>query len=131
MTPIVIPDDPLPPPVVGGETKRKFTCTPGKDGSRLLTLDSYVVSFTNSVGGGGGGGKADDAAPMSGKEAAQRIAAQGGFQSAKTMVVPANKAERVKDKTAKKPVGIMLDETQTRIAKLDINKPLLIVAGAG
>ncbi|KAJ2401618.1 hypothetical protein GGI23_001273 [Coemansia sp. RSA 2559] len=47
------------------------------------------------------------------------------------MVVPANKAERVKDKTAKKPVGIMLDETQARIAKLDINKPLLIVAGAG
>ncbi|KAJ2657625.1 hypothetical protein IWW48_004431 [Coemansia sp. RSA 1200] len=128
----------------------KFTCVSGKDGNRLLTLDNYVVSFTNLVGLGssnGGGG----AGVMSGQDAAKQIAAKGGFQSAKSMVTMAKKKEESKDEKprvnvemvidvetdksdgngSQQPPCIRLDETQERISKLDIHKPLLIVAGAG
>ncbi|KAJ1769851.1 hypothetical protein IW140_005306 [Coemansia sp. RSA 1813] len=121
--PTVIPDD---PPAM---TQTKFMCTLGKNGSRLLTLDNYVVSFTNSVGGG-----ADDA-PMDRVEAAKEITAQGGFRSARSMVAakkPKKEAPmNVVSKSSDKSETIVLDEAQERISKLDINKPLLIVAGAG
>ncbi|KAJ2611750.1 hypothetical protein GGH99_000753 [Coemansia sp. RSA 1285] len=142
-----------PPPVMTTSKRTKFTCVSGKDGNRLLTLGSYVVSFTNLVGlangssGGGGGG----AGVMSGQDAAKQIAAKGGFQSAKSMVIIAKKKKDSKDNTTRASVGmvidvesdksddkksqqsssILLDKTQKRISKLDIHKPLLIVAGAG
>ncbi|KAJ2773116.1 hypothetical protein IWQ57_001451 [Coemansia nantahalensis] len=94
-----------------------YTCETVQDGSRLLKLGEYSVSFTNAHG------------------AEQKAA---GFQPARAMVKTVVKAE-VKAEAKAEPVeevkpeapAMMLDETQERISKMGIEKPLLIVAGAG
>ncbi|KAJ2700639.1 hypothetical protein H4R19_005458, partial [Coemansia spiralis] len=96
-----------------------YTCETAQDGSKRLTLGEYSVSFTNMHG------EAQSAA---------------GFQSARAMVKPEPKAavkaepkvEAEAEAKAEPAAGKMnLDETQERISKMDIEKPLLIVAGAG
>ncbi|KAJ2673592.1 hypothetical protein GGI25_004647 [Coemansia spiralis] len=116
----------------------KFKCTDGVDGNRLLTFDDYVVSFTNSF--------IDEE-----ESNLVKAATAGGFKSARSMISSAksskgrNKAQPATDDRpehkdsamaesevdAAKASAIVLDEAQERISKLDIEKPLLIVAGAG
>ncbi|KAJ2754583.1 hypothetical protein GGI19_002298 [Coemansia pectinata] len=96
--------------------------------SRTLTIDDYVVSYTNSLA------------------RSEPIGASSGFQSARSLTtkpVVKNEVITIEDtdkeaaagsKSEKKPEianGIRLDPTQDYISKLDIDKPLLIVAGAG
>ncbi|KAJ2059027.1 hypothetical protein GGI17_004667 [Coemansia sp. S146] len=96
--------------------------------SRTLTIDDYVVSYTNSLA------------------RSEPIGAPSGFQSARSLttkpivkkeviaIEDTDEEEAVGSKSEKKPEiaeGIRLDPTQDYISKLDIDKPLLIVAGAG
>ncbi|KAJ2258281.1 hypothetical protein GGI13_000646 [Coemansia sp. RSA 455] len=100
--------------------------------SRTLTVDDYVVSYTNS---------------LARSEPIIRAPASSGFQSASTLLMtkPIVKNEVITiDDTDEEAVdskaaaaesavaeSIRLDATQDYISKLDIDKPLLIVAGAG
>ncbi|KAJ1817614.1 hypothetical protein LPJ60_004747, partial [Coemansia sp. RSA 2675] len=85
----------------------------GKAESRTLTIDDYVVSYTNSLA---------------------RSTPSTGFQSAGTLVK--NEVITIDDtdddeKPTEISEGMRLDTTQDYISKLDIDRPLLIVAGAG
>ncbi|KAJ2833396.1 hypothetical protein GGI24_000865 [Coemansia furcata] len=95
--------------------------------SRTLTIDDYVVSYTNSLA---------RSEPIG--------APSSGFQSARTLTTrPIVKNEvitidttddetpGVQPKETEISEGIRLDSTQDYISKLDIDRPLLIVAGAG
>ncbi|KAJ1895501.1 hypothetical protein LPJ66_004562 [Kickxella alabastrina] len=94
-------------------------------GPRILRLDDYVVSFTNSMVDDKHEGESNSAAKL------------GGFQSARSMIKTEGKAEPKKIRKQNKEKGeegafaMRLDEAQEQITKMDINKPLLIVAGAG
>ncbi|KAJ2008323.1 hypothetical protein H4R26_000265 [Coemansia thaxteri] len=100
---------------------------PSKDSLRTFTLDDYVVSFTNS---------------LLTKKSVAASSTKGGFQSAKTMVkkppladttpvVISSSSDDEPLELVSKVEALRLDQTQDRISKLDIDKPLLIVAGAG
>ncbi|KAJ2829934.1 hypothetical protein FBU31_002596, partial [Coemansia sp. 'formosensis'] len=95
--------------------------------SRTLTIDDYVVSYTNSLA---------RSEPIG--------APSSGFQSARTLTTrPVVKNEvitidttddetpDVQPKETEISEDIRLDSTQDYISKLDIDRPLLIVAGAG
>ncbi|KAJ2608015.1 hypothetical protein H4S08_004612 [Coemansia sp. RSA 1365] len=99
----------------------KLTCVTDKDGNRLLTLGDYVVTFTNMENN-----NEDDQTSTGFQTASSLIRTTGQLApgvAAETRVVETEVEQE-------QPV-IRLDETQERISKLDINRPLLIVAGAG
>ncbi|KAJ1739649.1 hypothetical protein LPJ68_004500 [Coemansia sp. RSA 1086] len=95
------------------EDSSKYTCTQSDNGIQQLTLENYTVSFTNK--------REVDSKPVS-----------TGFASARTVLGKRHdvKAEPAKPAEPDVPV-IRLDAVQERISKLDFERPLLIVAGAG
>ncbi|KAI8319663.1 P-loop containing nucleoside triphosphate hydrolase protein [Martensiomyces pterosporus] len=131
--------------IVAAAAAPRVAVVQGENGQGTLTLDEYKVSFVAAKSGRGAGRWGALARSMSG-------GGGGGFQSAKSMLrgaaaAPAGRQKRVKleepePAAAKKqpkhvsdattaPSRIRLDETQSHISKIDINQPLLIVAGAG
>ncbi|KAJ2388129.1 hypothetical protein H4S02_003026 [Coemansia sp. RSA 2611] len=105
----------------------KFKLSQGQNGVRQLTLNEYVVSFTNSK---------HDVKPK-----AEAAPAGNGFVSARSLQVKKEtggaividsdeSSDEVAVVSETKPV-IRLDPAQERISKADFNRPLLIVAGAG
>ncbi|KAJ1821308.1 hypothetical protein LPJ56_001176, partial [Coemansia sp. RSA 2599] len=83
-----------------------------QDGARQLRLDDYVVSFTTWADGA--------------EEVQLKMAAGGGFERASKLV--AKKAGDAEEKSEKEETKLVLrlDETQEAIAKMDIDRPLLI-----
>ncbi|KAJ2156437.1 hypothetical protein GGF46_005185 [Coemansia sp. RSA 552] len=128
-----------------GKTQTAIKCVAGKDGSRLLTLGTYQVSFTNQQG--------VQSEPKAGPgfQSAKVVLKTGtGFQSTKiikagppTVSVTSVTSDVMPDvmpgamelnEPGQQDPGrerMELDATQERISKLDIERPLLIVAGAG
>ncbi|KAJ1643914.1 hypothetical protein LPJ64_004366 [Coemansia asiatica] len=89
--------------------------------AKQLRLDDYVVSFTTWTG------DTDDFLP--------NMSTGGGFEKVSKLVGKASKKKQaIKSEEEKKEdtkLVLRLDETQEAITKMDINRPLLIVAGAG
>ncbi|KAJ1847147.1 ATP-dependent DNA helicase Rep, partial [Coemansia sp. RSA 2703] len=132
----------------GGGDTTTTTATADKDGGlKQLRMDDYVVSYTHSMDDG------DDHSASAPARAAAAAAQKplGGFQSARSMVKPDGEgteaarackstsgSDEDEDEQAASDdalsgtvAAIRLDETQEQISKMDINRPLLIVAGAG
>ncbi|KAJ1960964.1 hypothetical protein GGI12_003513 [Dipsacomyces acuminosporus] len=110
---------------------------PGHAASRgqlsTLTVDDYKVSFTkaktltdyfangrSSAGGGGGG-----------FQSARSLVSESGSSKLAQKTQKAEQQEQNASADGSSSSTIRLDATQSQISKMDINKPLLIVAGAG
>ncbi|KAJ1720457.1 ATP-dependent DNA helicase Rep, partial [Coemansia erecta] len=130
----------------------------GTDSSlKQLRMDDYVVSFTHSMDDGDSHGSGSSSSTTTSIKPAASQKALGGFQSARSMIKSAPAAAPADvsaasvisvddddgglsdgsgtamsdDAAGQGEPAIRLDETQERISKMDINRPLLIVAGAG
>ncbi|KAJ1830048.1 ATP-dependent DNA helicase Rep, partial [Coemansia sp. RSA 2703] len=131
----------------GGGDTTTTTATADKDGVlKQLRMDDYVVSYTHSMDDGD-----DHSASAPARAAAAAQKPLGGFQSARSMVKrdgegtaaarackSTSGSDEDEDEQAASDdalsgsvAAIRLDVTQEQISKMDINRPLLIVAGAG
>ncbi|KAJ2719118.1 hypothetical protein GGI07_005411 [Coemansia sp. Benny D115] len=104
----------------------------GSGGSSLLRLDEYCVSFTNAAGdeprsmtAGAAGFTTARSLTKDTKKSLPKGSTRGAVKA--EQMAPAS-AEGVSDEGATR---VRLDSTQAEIAAMDIERPLLIVAGAG
>ncbi|KAJ2645625.1 hypothetical protein IW137_001749 [Coemansia sp. RSA 1287] len=105
------------------ETNSRFKCSQGNNGVQQLTMDDYVVSFTNAK---------DERVQVQGFQSAKGLLKTSNIKQEKDVIVVDSDESSDEVVVVKSPEpAIRLDETQARIAKLSFDHPLLVVAGAG